>query len=107
MQPETHSESLGLGIASMVLGYLALLLFFLPILGIPISVCGALFGLAGVLISSLSPHASLRWSLAGLALSLFALLINLALYNAPAGLSPDRPPRPTPGPLGHYVAPPA
>ncbi len=81
----TLSSRVGLGMASLVLGVIALLLFFLPILGIPLAAFGALFGLVGLTLALADAGQSLRWNLAGLLTSLLALGVNLAVAYAPGG----------------------
>jgi hypothetical protein len=78
-----------LGMASLVLGVIALLLSFLPVLGLPISACGLLCGLLGFAAALVSPGTSLRWSVGGLAVGVLALSVNLALAYAPTGYLPD------------------
>jgi hypothetical protein len=98
-----------LGMTSLVLGVIALLLCFLPILGIPLSAFGLLFGLLGFLVALFARGTSLRWSLGGLAASTLALLVNLAIAYAPQGYLPGRNvPKPwQPVPDRPYVPPPA
>jgi hypothetical protein len=107
--PHTHSPLVGLGMASLVLGVIALLLFFLPILGIPISLCSLVFGIAGLVGGLIVGGASLRWSVGGLFFAVLALGINLALAYAPetyqVGGLPREPWRPAPD--RPYVPPPA
>lgn len=83
--PETENRTLGLGMTSLVLGTIGLLLFFLPILGIPISAFGLLFGLIGLGATLFGGGAMLRWSVAGMGLSFLALAINIAIAYTPAG----------------------
>jgi hypothetical protein len=95
--------------ASMVLGVIGLMLFFLPILGIPISVLGLALGLIGLLAVFTGARATLRWSLVGIGISAFALLVNIAIVYAPSGYSPSEPmTRPWEPPPGRpFVPPPA
>jgi len=82
--PGTHPPVLGLGITSIVLGIIALLLFFMPVLGIPISALGLLFGILGFVSAIFfSRGATLRGSVGGIAICSLALLLNLALAFAP------------------------
>jgi hypothetical protein len=78
-----HATWNGLGMAALVLGMIGLVLFFLPILGIPVSACGLVCGVAGC--CGAVAGLSLRWSLGGVALCSLALLVNFAIYYAPAG----------------------
>jgi hypothetical protein len=107
--PQSRTPLLAFGMASLVLGFLGTLLFFLPILGVPIALCGFICGMIGLISALLRPDPSLRWALGGIALSLIALGVDLALMYAPDGYhltprqpSPWQPPRDRP-----YVAPPA
>ncbi len=98
-----------LGMTSLVLGVIALLLAFLPILGIPLSAFGLLFGFLGFLAALVARGTSLRWSVGGLAASCLALAVNLAIAYAPEGYLPGRKvPRPwQPVSDRPYVPPPA
>ena len=82
---------LGLGIASVALGAVGLMLFILPILGIPISGSGLVVGIAGV------------------AVCLLALGVDVAIDYAPADYLDPRPPPPglAPMPPRQFVPPPA
>jgi hypothetical protein len=99
----------GLGMTSLVLGFIGLSLFFLPVLGIPISLCALGFGVAGLVVAFFTATASLRSSIGGIGLSCLALAVNVAIANAPAGYLP-RPDVPKPWqavPDRPFVAPPA
>jgi hypothetical protein len=106
---EIHSPVPALGMTSLVLGVIALLLAFLPVLGIPLAGFGALLGVFGLLAGVVGATGSLRWTLAGLAISLLALGVNYAVHFAPQGYMA----RPTPPPIWRspqdrpYVPPPA
>jgi hypothetical protein len=80
--------------SSLVIGTIGLMLFFLPVLGIPISAFGLLFGLLGLLAalfgSRVGGAARLRWTLAGIAVSCLGLAVNIAIAYAPAGYLPSR-----------------
>ena len=107
---ETYRPLTGLGMASLVLGTIAMMLFFLPILCIPISVLGLLFGLMGFGGALLRPGVSLRWSLGGVGMSALALLLNIGIVFAPAGYIPTGGQGPPPWravPDRPYVPPPA
>ena len=68
-----------LGMASLVLGVIAMLLAPLPVLGIPLSGCGILFGVIGFIAAFTVPGTYLRWAVGGLAASLSGqLAMNLA-----------------------------
>ena len=105
----SHSPLPGLGMTSLVLGTIALILVFLPVLGVPLSAFGLLFGLLGFGVALFSSASSLRWSLAGIAMSALALAANLAIANAPAGYLPEpNVPKPwQPVPDRPHVPPPA
>jgi hypothetical protein len=107
---ETYRPLTGLGMASLVLGTVALMLFFLPVLGIPISVLGLLFGLVGSGVALFRPRVSLRWGLGGIGMSALALLLNIGIVYAPAGYIPTGGQQPPPWqavPDRPYVPPPA
>jgi hypothetical protein len=103
-----HSPLPALGMTSLVLGTIALVLAFLPVLGIPISALGLLCGVLGFVAVLLGGGATLRWSLAGVAVCSLALAVNLALAYAPADYLPGRSvPKPwQPVPDRPYVPPP-
>lgn len=82
-QPE--NATLGLGMTSLALGTIALLLVFLPILGIPISAFGLVFGVIALGATILRGGAMLRWSVAGIGLSAVALVLNVAIASGPSG----------------------
>lgn len=76
---------MGCGIASFVLGMIGLVLFPLPILGGPLSGVALLLGIVGAGYGLYCGAASdLRWSLAGISLSLLALTVNAAINAAPS-----------------------
>jgi hypothetical protein len=107
---ETYRPLTGLGMASLVLGTVALMLFFLPVLGIPISVLGLVFGLVGFGAALFRPGVSLRWGLGGICMSALALLLNVGIVFAPAGYVPTGGHQPQPWrgvPDRPYVPPPA
>lgn len=79
---------LAFGMTALVLGHIALVLFFMPVLGVPISAAGLIFGLAGLVLAPLTPRSSRRFSVAGFAVCAVALLVTLALHRAPAGYLP-------------------
>ena len=83
-------------------------MFFLPVIGVPVAGCGLVICLAGVLLTCVRRGVGLRWGLAGLAVCVIALGINLALYRAPyADLGTDQPPRWNPLAARAVVPPPA
>jgi hypothetical protein len=107
--PPTQRPPADFGLAAAVVGTIALLVFFMPVLGIPISASGLLFGVIGLAASWTSGGIKLRWGLAGIAVSALALALNIAIAFAPAGYLrghevphlwqavPDRPSVPPPG----------
>jgi hypothetical protein len=107
--PNIHDPPLGLGLTSVVLGVVGLLLFFLPILSIPLGGVGLVFGLGGLVLALFGGWTSLRWPVAGIALSGLALAAGLAIAQAPAGYLPSRaiPLNTEPVPDRPYVPPPA
>jgi hypothetical protein len=114
--PKTRIPPSGVGLTSMILGAVGLLLFFLPILSIPLSCLGFMFGLAGLLMAVYGGWASLRLSVAGIALSSLTLVLSVAIAQTAAGyLSiplrsaveqqvPDQPYVPPPARPGRYTA---
>jgi hypothetical protein len=92
--PEAHAPPIALGMSSLVIGTIGLMMFFLPVLGIPLSSFGLLFGILGLLAAILQGKAGrgvfLRWTLAGIAVSCLALAVNVAITYAPAGYLPGR-----------------
>ncbi len=107
--PATQTPPVALGLLSLVLGTIGLLLFFLPILGVPISAFGLLFGVLGTFVALVPGGLRLRWSLLGSALSALALATSLAIFYAPGGYLPDPavPPPWQPVPDRPQVPPPA
>ncbi len=87
--PRTSAPPPALGMLSLVLGTIALLLFFLPVLGVPISAFALLVGLIGTALAPFGVGGSLRWALAGTAMSALALGANLAVAYAQGGYLPD------------------
>ena len=100
---------LGLGLASVVLGAIGLMLFVVPILAAPISGCGAIAGLCGIMGAAAGSRADLRLSIAGVALCALALAIDLAVQYAPGGYlgRPAEPQILSPGSRRPYISPPA
>lgn len=99
----------GVGIASFVLAMIGLLVFALPILGLPISAIAGLLAIAGAIVGFARDDVSgLRWSVAGLGLSLASVAINLAINFAPLDNGFQRNvPNPDRIEKRPYVAPPA
>jgi hypothetical protein len=98
---------LAFGLTSFVLGMIGFLLFFLPILGAPISVVGLFAGLAGCLVAGATTRGSMRWSVGGAVLCLFALGLNVAVAYAPRYGPPPTGPPTVSVPDRPYVPPPA
>ncbi len=90
MSKDPYNPRPALGMTSMVLGLIGMALFFLPVLGIPLSLFGVGFGIIGGVWAWFVPGPSLRFSLAGIALSSLALGANLAIAAAPADYRPSR-----------------
>jgi len=100
---------LGLGLASVVLGAIGLMLFVVPILAAPISGCGVLAGICGIVAAAAGVRNDLRLAAAGVALCALALAVDLAVQYAPGGYL-GRPAEPQiffPGSRGPHVPPPA
>lgn len=83
-----------LGMTALVLATIGLLLFWLPVLGAPISACALVVGLTGTLAALAGWEVSLRWAVAGSAAAALALVINVAIAQAPAGYWPGQQTRP-------------
>lgn len=75
----------GFGIASFVVGIVAILFFCLPIVGIPLAGVGLLLGIAGLIVAIVREGRGLAWSIAGLVVNVFALLPILALLGIVGG----------------------
>ena len=105
----TWLPPVGIGLSSIILGAVGQSLFIVPILSIPISVCGAVLGLAGILSAIWRVDANLRLSVAGSLISGFAILTVSAIWKAPNGYfaEPSVFPHERPVVSGRYVAPPA
>jgi hypothetical protein len=88
--PRQSVSAIPVGLASVVLGTIGLALFFLPVLGVPIALCGLLAGVAGIVVAASGGGASLRWSMAGLAVSCVAIGAGLIIMSAPRGEEPSR-----------------
>ncbi len=76
---------IGLGTTSLSLGWIGLLLFFMPILSIPISAFGLVFGVIGFVAALWGSGAARRSTLQGLAFCVLALGVNVAIRYAPRG----------------------
>jgi hypothetical protein len=99
----------GLGLASVVLGAIGLMLFVLPILAIPISACGFLASVIGLVAAKYSKSIDGRLALAGAVVCALAIGIELAIAYAPSGDwgQPADPSTPSPILPKRYIAPPA
>jgi hypothetical protein len=106
--PQGSAPPLALGLMSIVLGMIGAALFFLPILGMPISACGIVVGLAGMLRAAFGDRSEARASIVGFAVSCAALAMVFAIDYAPIGYEPsDAVPRLWQTPAGPaYVPPP-
>ncbi|HVU86482.1 MAG TPA: hypothetical protein VHD36_04130 [Pirellulales bacterium] len=98
-----------LGISSMVLGAIAACLFLLPVISIPLSASAAVLGLAGIVAALFGRTAGLRLGVAGLAISMTALVLVAAIAHAPAGYFGPKTIFPSMSPAAErpYVPPPA
>jgi hypothetical protein len=103
-----HDPPVGMGATSVVLGSVGLLLFFMPILGIPLSAVGLLFGVVGLLMA-IGGRSSLRWSPAGAVLCCLALGVGIAIAVVASHDLPDRSNRQTEQDAAErlYIPPPA
>ena len=108
--PRTRIPPTGIGLASTILGAVGLLLFVLPVLSIPLSALGLIFGVVGAILAIIGGWASLRWSVAGIALSSLTLGLCISISQTAGGYLSHPPPpsatwqQPTDRP---YVPPPA
>ncbi len=93
----TRTPVPALGMTSLVLGVIGLILALVPVLGAPMSACGIIFGIVGVFAAFTVPGSYFRAAVAGLATSVLALVVNLAIAYAP-GRSREVPPPRTPTP---------
>jgi len=106
----SHDVPLGLSLAALLLGSVALLLSFLPILSVPFGGIGLLLGALGLVVSLLERRRGLLWPIGGVVLPALGLAVGLALGNAPEGYMPNLAgaarfePEPSPQP---FVSPPA
>jgi hypothetical protein len=82
---ESRAPLMAFSMTSVVLGFLSTLVFFMPVLGVPIALCGVVCGVIGLGFALSSRAYSLRWALGGIAYSLLALAVNLAIFYAPEG----------------------
>jgi hypothetical protein len=76
---------IGLGLASVVLGAIGLMLFVLPVLAAPVSGCGAILGLCGIVASLGRQRTDLQLSTAGVAMCAVSFAIDIAIQYAPGG----------------------
>jgi hypothetical protein len=86
--PSDREPRLAIGLLAFVLGIVGLLVSFMPIVGIPISSCGLLVGVIGLIAALVLGERNLRWTVVGSAISALALIINLSLNFAPERLVP-------------------
>lgn len=100
---------IGLDLASVVLGAIALLLFILPILSLPISGTGIVLGAMGIGVALRGGRVSLRLSVAGVVVCVCAFAIVWAIKLAPTGYYAPRTVYPVLQPVKArpYVPPPA
>jgi hypothetical protein len=98
-----------MGLASAIFAAVGLLLFFLPVLSIPLGGAGLAFGLGSLALALFGGRASLRWSVAGIAISTVALAVAVGIALAPTDYLPVHPlPLDTQSvPEPHYIPPPA
>jgi hypothetical protein len=78
------------GMISLVFGHIALALFFMPVLGFPLGVCGLASGLIGFVVAVTYRGVNWRWSIAGLAVCMLAIAVNVAVWQAPEEILPRR-----------------
>ena len=105
--PHSHRPPIGLGMLSVVLGTTGGILVILPILGLPLSVLGALMGLVGIVVALAGGPTRLRSSVLGTLLCVLSSGVNLAVWYAPQGVTPSRPAMWREAPGRPWVPPPA
>jgi hypothetical protein len=100
---------LGLGLASVTLGAIALMLFVLPILAVPIGGSGLALGLIGSIVAVAIKSKEALLALAGTAVCLLALAVGIAMAYAPADYLDPHAPLPAAAPIPRHqnVPPPA
>jgi hypothetical protein len=99
LPPRRHwLPPLGLGLASVTLGAVALMLFVLPILAIPIASSGLALGFVGSIIAIANKSLDLRLAAAGTAVCLLALAVGIAMASAPGDVLDPRFPSPAAAP---------
>ena len=106
--PATPAPLIGLGMTSLVLGTVALMLSIFPVLGVPLSGVGLLCGIVAAFSALRHGGVELRWTLAGIGMSMASLTVNIAIVYANPGYVPGRE-APYPGqetPDRPYVPPP-
>ena len=91
----TQDPPLGLGLAR-IFGAVSLLLFFLPVLSIPLGGAGLVFGFGGLALALFGGRASLRWSVVGIAVSVLALSVAVAIARCRRTICPCTLSRSTP-----------
>jgi hypothetical protein len=79
--PVSGRRYLGIGGASVALGFLGLGLMILGPFGALVSACGLVTGIVGVVLAWRERGAGFWWSLGGTALSLLALVGNLGVLK--------------------------
>src|SRR5262245_56704457 len=94
------------GMISLVFGHIALAVFFMPVLGVPLAMCGLISGMLGLLIALSYREVNWRWSVAGLAVCLLAIAVNVTVSQAPEEIMPLRRLSPQRQPAPERPAPP-
>lgn len=78
-----ESPVLAFGVASVVLGSIAVILFWLPILGVFIGVCGFCAGFAEIVWRRTARPVNFRWAIAGCGLCAIAIGGELVIAYTP------------------------
>jgi hypothetical protein len=107
--PRVQIPPVSWDVAAVILAAIGLALFLVPILGIPVSCAGALAGAIGLYAAWTGRTSSIRLSLAGLLISVFAVTIELAIMFGPVSYLEEQTTAPvtSPVPGRPYVPPPA
>jgi hypothetical protein len=79
--PNPTRQRMGLGVASVTLGFLGMMFVFLAPLGAMVSAAGLLCGIAGCFLAGSRRASGFWWSLGGTLLSLAALIVDLSLTD--------------------------
>jgi hypothetical protein len=92
--PRFRQLPVGLGMTAVVLGVIGFIFVWFPVLGVPVSALGLIFGVIGLLVPRFRFGVTLRWTLLGVAVCAAALGAGVAINWARLGYLHDpNPPR--------------